>query len=83
MNCVDIRRYVDALVDGELSGADRGRVEAHVKQCPECRQWREMVRKARDVVKTRVVKSAAPAHLEDRIRSVISGKGRNVSGPMS
>lgn len=38
MNCEDVRDRIGMLADGELEGADRARVEAHLDVCPACRE---------------------------------------------
>ncbi len=37
-SCEDIRVELPALLDGELSGAERDRVQRHVEDCARCRQ---------------------------------------------
>lgn len=45
MNHEEVRQSLDAYHDGELSGAARREVEAHLSACPECRRsladWRK------------------------------------------
>jgi len=38
MNCRDYEPMLTPYVDGELSEADRGRVEEHLSACPRCRE---------------------------------------------
>jgi len=72
MNCHEIRRMADAFVDRELKTSEHGRVENHVRQCPECQQWVQMVTRARDTVRTKVEKGRAPDRLSERIRGAIA-----------
>lgn len=80
MNCHEIRVLADAFVDCELKGAHKERVGSHITQCPACRMWIEMVQRARDTVRTKVVKRPAPEGLEAKIRDVVDrargGPGR-------
>ena len=72
MNCHEIRRMADAFVDRELKPLEQGRVDNHVRQCPACQQWVQMVQRARDTVRTKVEKGRAPDRLTERIRGAIA-----------
>ncbi|MEK7466733.1 MAG: zf-HC2 domain-containing protein [Planctomycetota bacterium] len=72
MNCHEIRLMADAFVDRELKTLEQGRVENHVGQCPACQQWVQMVKRARDTVRTKVEKGRAPDRLTERIRGAIA-----------
>jgi hypothetical protein len=50
MNCADVR--LDEFLDGELEGADRAGVEAHLASCPECRSELERSRKLEGVLRS-------------------------------
>ncbi len=43
MRCADITTRLTAYTDGELSGAERGQVEQHLRECPECRVERDRI----------------------------------------
>lgn len=50
--CDDIRRWLDAFVDGELGQHDRRKVEAHVASCPRCRAEVERTRELNAALRT-------------------------------
>jgi len=81
VNCVEIRRAADALIDGELSGAGKLRVEEHLKYCAQCRQWVDSARRTRDTVRSRVVKPEPPGRLETRIRRALDAGRPPAQGP--
>ncbi len=43
MRCADITTRLTAYTDGELSDAERGQVEQHLRECPECRGERDRI----------------------------------------
>jgi anti-sigma factor RsiW len=70
--CEIVRPLSTAWIDGELQGAERTRVESHVRRCPACRALAEAERAARAVVRERqaalTMTDPAPAGLRDRCR---------------
>ena len=53
MTALECQRYLPLVVDlaeGTLAAADRGRVEAHVAGCAECRDALDAVREAPDIL---------------------------------
>ncbi len=76
MNCDEIRRMADAFVDRELKAMEHERVGNHVRQCPHCQQWVQMVTRARDTVRTKLDRGRAPQSLTERIRGAINGQSR-------
>lgn len=57
MSCADVR--LDEYFDGELEGADRAAVEAHLSACADCRSDLERSRRLEDVLRS-VPAGAAP-----------------------
>ena len=52
---------VEALLNGTLPHSERAAVEAHIKNCPDCRRWYEGLQLLREE------EFAAPADLVDRV----------------
>jgi len=60
--CVELNELVSAYADGEISGADLERVEKHVADCAECREFVAACRRIDDAVRADLV----PPPVEDR-----------------
>ena len=43
MNCIETKKNIEALLDGELENAQKGAVENHLWICPNCRDSREQM----------------------------------------
>lgn len=50
MTCDAVRDLLSELLDGELSAADRARVEAHLSGCADCRELRDLMAENRDAL---------------------------------
>lgn len=66
MLCYRARRWMSPYVDGELSPARRGRLEAHFAACPRCAQLLDGMRSDWDAL-SRLPAPALPAGLEARV----------------
>jgi hypothetical protein len=45
LECADIRRCYGDYMDGELSSSIRGRLDAHIEECPKCQEFSASYRK--------------------------------------
>ncbi len=84
MDCAEIERSLDPLVDGEFDDRERGEANAHLAQCERCRsivedhaRQRSLLRaKLREAMGSGSPAGSAPEELRDRISSVISRQRR-------
>ncbi len=67
MRCDQARERIGALLDGELSDADRHAVGAHTEQCPACARARDELRELRSELA--LVRDHAPRGLAQRVRA--------------
>jgi anti-sigma factor RsiW len=80
MKCDELEVMLHALIDGEL-GAGRARdVEAHVADCGGCSEKLAAFRAMHDIMSSAPLKEIAPAHLRNRIETLLAvPAGRVVS----
>jgi len=62
--------WLTAYFDGELDGARRQQVEAHLAECPECRQELEELKTLRQALASLALPPAAPTGAQDFWRGV-------------
>ncbi|HET7584870.1 MAG TPA: anti-sigma factor [Gemmatimonadaceae bacterium] len=67
----DERAMLHALADGELSQAERERVEAHVAECASCRSELDGIDALHAAVEERLPRHDAPAELRARVKSMV------------
>lgn len=65
MDCVKIRRHLDAWLDGELPAPEAKRISDHLKSCPSCRLEVQERRQLMDLL-DRLPPLAAPAAFSRR-----------------
>jgi anti-sigma factor (TIGR02949 family) len=68
MDCKNAARLVEPYLDGELDRDDARALEAHIDECPECRDALEALGKLRHAVRTEAPRYTAPDALRERIR---------------
>lgn len=70
MTCPETPRSL-ALMDGELSGDEAARAEAHLADCAECQASVEDAAALRQAIRTQATYHAAPPHLAARIAAAL------------
>lgn len=71
--CQTIRPLLGAYIDGELSSAQREKVELHIAMCNDCQKELEAERKVRQVLQT-IPEVEPPVYLRARIYASIERK---------
>ena len=71
MNTCGFEKQKNLYLDGELSGAKLAAFEAHLQQCPECREELEQYRGLLDALKDLPERDVPPA-LQDRLHAALS-----------
>jgi anti-sigma factor RsiW len=74
--CAELAELLSALADGELPEADRGRVEAHLRDCAECRALAERLRRLDAAVAAGLNPPTVSAERWDRMLDAIKRAGR-------
>lgn len=67
----DMEQRVDAYLDGELTIAESGELEAHLAHCPECTRFRDGRVALRSAIKTQVPGFTAPDVLRRRVSAAL------------
>lgn len=67
MNCEQIREWITALVDNELSKEERAAVEEHIDACRECHEAYDRERVIKQQVRLAAANMTAPAALRQRV----------------
>jgi anti-sigma factor RsiW len=67
---------LDAYLDGELTGEDARMVEAHLAQCPECKQFRDERLALRAAIAAQIPAFQAPDLLRKRVQSTAAPTAR-------
>jgi anti-sigma factor RsiW len=65
MTCEQMKRQVDARIDGELSSAEAAAFDAHVGGCAECRELIERRRAVSQAVRAKAPRFEAPKELRE------------------
>jgi mycothiol system anti-sigma-R factor len=69
MNCDEVRRLLDAYLDGELDSALRPQMQKHLSDCPDCQREADGMNSFVSLVRTHMPQYKAPAELKARIRA--------------
>jgi hypothetical protein len=81
MGCAKVERELTPYLDGLLKAADERAVEAHLAECPSCRQAVNDMRAARDALHE-LAAVRAPASLAPRVKAIARAHlERTWSGP--
>ena len=75
-SCREIDPLVTPYVDGEIAGAERALVHAHLAACPPCRERAEAEAAARDTLRSSWCQPCAPEDLRRRCRKAATPMGR-------
>ena len=74
-SCQAIEPLLTPVADGEASGAERARVDAHIAQCPPCAEVLDAAREARQWIRADAARlragAHAPASLQARCRRAV------------
>ncbi|HKK28633.1 MAG TPA: zf-HC2 domain-containing protein [Gemmatimonadota bacterium] len=70
-SCQEIRRRLDAYVDGELAEAETHAVEKHLSACERCAEHLAFERALLDGLKRRIREAGLPPGLRTRIRDAL------------
>lgn len=76
-DCDAMRESLQAFLDGELGGADRARVEAHLDGCAACRRRASRYRRLFLLLEDPAVPEASPALTAAVMRRVAAGRARD------
>lgn len=84
MDCTELRRSVDAYVDGEFDESERAEAEAHLARCPACHAFAERHARARHAIRAKLKEAMgpqvpagrAPEGTRERIRAAIAHQRR-------
>jgi anti-sigma factor RsiW len=80
MKCDELEVMLHALIDGELGAGHARDVEAHVADCGGCSEKLAAFRAMHDIMSSAPLKEIAPAHLRNRIETLLAvPAGRVVS----
>lgn len=74
VNCAVFRDFVFHFQADELGEPDRRRLQDHLDDCEACGRYLEVEQSFLVALKSRLARTAAPAALEDRIRSALSAE---------
>ncbi len=71
MNCDEVRRFLDAYVDGELDLTHQLDVETHLTGCPDCKEAADQIANFSSLVRMDMEVYKAPRGLKSRIRTAL------------
>ncbi len=71
MDCNEIRRHLDASIDGELDPTLQREIESHLRGCAECARIAAGVRARRDALRAALPRFTAPPQLAQKIRGAL------------
>jgi anti-sigma factor (TIGR02949 family) len=71
MNCDEVCRWIDALLDGELDPRNAAEIESHLKACPACKQQYEAKQSLSLSLRRLDLSYAAPESLRRRITEAL------------
>ena len=69
MNCDEVRRFLDAYVDGELDLTHQLDVETHLTGCPDCQEAADQIANFSSLVRMDMEVYDAPRGLKSKIRT--------------
>jgi mycothiol system anti-sigma-R factor len=69
MICEEAQELITALVDGELLDHERGPLESHLRECPQCSSTMEQEQLLKQMIRDQAAQVRAPAELRRRIFS--------------
>jgi anti-sigma factor (TIGR02949 family) len=69
MNCDEVRRFLDAYVDGELDLTHQLDVETHLTGCPDCKEAADQIANFSSLIRMDMEVYKAPQGLKSKIRT--------------
>lgn len=75
MDCEQAQEWITALVDTELSEAERHTIDGHLAECPRCRQVCETERRLKEQIRAAAATVEAPAALRRMIEKSLERPG--------
>lgn len=76
LDCVEVDKFMQVYMDGELDQQDRLLVEQHLAACRSCRDRAEYQRRFIAAIKARVPREPAPDQLRQRVRQLLASDKR-------
>jgi anti-sigma factor RsiW len=83
MNCDEVRRMLDAYVDGELDLIRQGEVETHLPGCVNCKDAAENITQFCSLVRMNAPVYKGPPELKAKIRAALRKESKPRSGWLS
>src|ERR1700674_1570182 len=80
MNCDEVRRMLDAYVDGELDLIRQGDVETHLPGCVNCKDTAEDITQLCSLVRMNAPVYNGPPELKAKIRAALRKESKPRSG---
>ncbi len=71
-DCAVVIREVWAMLDGELTDDERGRLRRHLDHCPACLRHYGVEERIKKLIATKCSGERAPSYLVERVRIQIS-----------
>ena len=81
MSCDEVREWLAAYFDSELDAVRSRELEAHLKDCAECAEAVERLRRPAEAVRKYATYYRAPSGLESRVRSRLKAETASARGP--
>lgn len=80
MNCMQFRRYSDAVADGEVGTSLYAEAADHLDQCPQCARVVEGIRGLKSTLKRTWGDGQVPQHLRNRVLAMLQAEAEAPSG---
>ena len=77
--CIEALKEVERLLDGELQGELRIKVEKHLSSCSPCMDRAEFRRHLKEMIASKCTGDQPPAELFIRVRAII--EERDITSP--
>lgn len=74
MTCEEVRRSLDLYIDGEFDLKEQAQIEAHLSQCPSCKEYALSMFEAKNMVKMAYSDINANFRLKNNIRKSLSNR---------
>ncbi len=80
MNCMQFRRYSDAIADGEVDTSVYAEAAGHLDQCPQCAREVEGIRGLKSTLERTWGDGQVPQHLRNRVLAMLQTEVEAPSG---
>src|SRR6266404_8324808 len=74
MNCLEAKPFVQAYVDGELTGADREAFQRHLVACDGCSKTCRLQARFKAAVRAHLPRPPVPQELRSRLKVALGGE---------